>query len=77
MIIKVLGTGCTKCDKQIANVKTALKESGISAELVKVEDFKEIMGYKVMSTPALVIDEVVKTKGRIASVEEIKEMLSK
>lgn len=75
MIIKVLGTGCSKCDKQIENVKTALKESGVSAEIVKVEDFKEIMGYKVMSTPALVIDDEVKIKGRVASVTEIKEML--
>lgn len=75
MIIKVLGTGCSKCNKQIENVKTALEESGVSAEIIKVEDFKEIMGYKVMSTPALVIDDKVKVKGRVASVAEIKEML--
>lgn len=75
MIIKVLGTGCSKCKKQMENVKTAIEESGTEAEVIKVEDFKEIMGYKVMSTPALVIDDVVKIKGRVASVAEIKAML--
>ena len=75
MIIKVLGTGCAKCKKQMENVKTAIEELEIEAEVIKVEDFKEIMGYKVMSTPALVIDDVVKIKGRVASVSEIREML--
>jgi small redox-active disulfide protein 2 len=76
MIIKVLGTGCAKCDKLIDNVRIAMKESEVTAEVIKVEDFKEIMGYKVMSTPALVIDDVVKIKGRVASVAEIKTMLA-
>ena len=74
MIIKILGTGCAKCDKLMENVNTALKESNVEAEVVKVEDFKQIMSYKAMSTPALVIDDVVKIKGRVASVAEIKAM---
>jgi small redox-active disulfide protein 2 len=75
MIIKVLGTGCSKCDKLVENVRKAIKESGVRAEVIKVEDFKEIMSYKVMSTPALVVDDVVKIKGRVASVAEIKAIL--
>lgn len=75
MIIKVLGTGCTKCKKLEEHAKKAVKEMGIDATVVKVEDFKEIMGYGVMSTPALVVDEQVKAVGKLLSVEDIKQYL--
>lgn len=75
MIIKVLGTGCKKCNKMEENAKTAVKELGIDATIEKVEDMQGIMSYGVMSTPALVIDEQVKVKGKIPTVEEIKKML--
>lgn len=75
-IIKVLGTGCSKCKSTIANVNEAVKQSGIEAEVIKIEDIKEIMKYNVMSTPAVVIDEEVKTKGKIPTVEEIKMLLA-
>lgn len=75
-IIKVLGTGCSKCKSTVANVNEAVKQSGIEAEVIKIEDIKEIMKYNVMSTPAVVIDEEVKTKGKIPTVEEIKLLLA-
>ena len=75
MIIKVLGSGCTNCKKVEENAKQAVKELGIEASVIKVEDFKEIMAYGVMKTPAIVVDEVVKTMGKVSTVEEIKKYL--
>ncbi len=73
--IKILGTGCPKCSKLAANVRIALEETEKTAEVVKVTDMAEIMEYDIMLTPALVIDEQVKISGRVATVQEIKEML--
>lgn len=75
MIIKILGSGCSNCKKLEANAKEAVKELGIEATIEKVEDFKEIMAYGVMKTPALVVDEKVKVMGRIPKVEDIKKYL--
>jgi small redox-active disulfide protein 2 len=75
MKIEVLGTGCAKCKKLYENAKEAVKQSGIDAEIVKVEDINEIVTYGVMSTPALVVDGVVKSSGKLVSPEEIAEML--
>ena len=75
MIIKILGTGCSKCKKLEENVKEAVKELGIEATVEKVQDIKDIMAYGVMNTPALVVDEQVKVMGRVPSVEDIKKYL--
>jgi len=75
MKIEILGTGCAKCKTLYANTLKALEESGISAEVVKVEDIPSIMKYGVMSTPALVIDGQVKFSGKLASVVEIMGLL--
>lgn len=75
MIIKILGGGCSNCKKLEANAKEAVKELGIEATVEKVEDFKEIMAYGVMKTPALVVDEKVKVMGRVPKVEDIKKYL--
>ena len=75
MKIEVLGTGCAKCKTLYEDARQALKESGKSAEVVKVEDIPSIMKYGVMSTPALVIDGQVKFSGKLASVSEIIGML--
>ena len=77
MIIKVLGTGCAKCKDLEENAKLAVKELGLDAKVEKVEDIVEIMKYGVMKTPGLVVDEKVIIKGRLASTDEIKEILSK
>ncbi|NDP27618.1 MAG: thioredoxin family protein [Flavobacterium sp.] len=73
--IKVLGPGCPKCKTTFQNVEKALAQLGIQAELIKIEDIEEMMKYNVLTTPVLMIDEVVKIKGRIAQINEIKEFL--
>ncbi|MFT5874190.1 MAG: small redox-active disulfide protein 2 [Clostridium sp.] len=75
MIIKVLGSGCANCKKLEENTKKAVEELGIEATIEKVEDFKKIMAYGVMKTPALVVDEKVKIMGRVPSSDEIKKYL--
>ena len=75
MNIKVLGSGCKNCKKLEENAREAVKEMGIEASIEKVEDFKEIMAYGVMKTPALVVDEEVKVMGRVATVAVIKKIL--
>ena len=75
MKIEILGTGCAKCKALYESVKTAVKEKGIAADIVKVEDIPSIMKYGVMSTPALVIDGKVKFSGKVSSVAEIMGML--
>lgn len=72
MKIEVLGSGCAKCKTLFENTQQALTESGLSAEVVKIEEIPAIMKYGVMSTPALVIDGQVKFSGKVASVAEIK-----
>ncbi|MDF1618698.1 thioredoxin family protein [Petrocella sp. FN5] len=75
MEIKVLGPGCKNCTNLEANTKKALKELNIEATVEKVTDMKEIMGYGVMSTPALVVDGTLKMMGRVPKPSEIKEYL--
>lgn len=75
MKIKVLGTGCAKCKKMENNVHQAISEMGLDITVEKVEDVMEIMRYGMMGTPALVIDEEVKTVGKVLSAEQIKKYL--
>lgn len=75
MKIEILGTGCPKCKKLLANTKEALNILGIGADVKKVEDMKEIMKYGVMVTPALVVDSKVKSTGKVLSVEKIKKIV--
>jgi small redox-active disulfide protein 2 len=74
--IKVLGPGCPKCKTTYNNVIEALKQTGIEAEVEKVEDIEEMMKYNILVTPVLIIDEVIKVKGRVADIKEIKELLN-
>lgn len=75
MNIKILGTGCKKCKKLEANTREAVQELGLDASVEKVEDIQGIMSYKVMSTPALVVDEKVVSAGKLLSAKEIKALL--
>lgn len=77
MIIKILGSGCKKCKKMEENVVEAIKELKLEAKIEKVEDFKEIMKYKVLTTPALVVDEEVLSSGKLLKTKEIVKILSK
>jgi small redox-active disulfide protein 2 len=76
MEIKILGTGCSKCKTTYNNVLEALKETGIQADVTKIEDIEEMMKYNVLTTPVLMIDDVIKVKGRVADIKEIKELLN-
>ena len=75
MVIKILGSGCRNCKKLEVNARKAVEELGVEATIEKVTDFKDIVAYGVMTTPALVVDEQVKISGKVASVEEIKKHL--
>lgn len=75
MEIKILGTGCTKCKTTQAVVEKIVSEAAIDAKIVKVEDIMEIMQYNVIATPAIVVDGVVKIKGRVPSEAEVKAAL--
>ncbi|MEN6327237.1 MAG: thioredoxin family protein [Syntrophomonas sp.] len=71
MKIEVLGTGCAKCQQLEKDVYNALAELDIAADVTKVQDIKQIMSYKVISTPALVVDGQVKIAGRLPRKEEL------
>jgi len=76
MKIEVLGTGCSKCKALEEAVKQAVTKIGGFHEVKKVEDIVEIMNYGVMSTPALVVDGVVRSSGKQLNVEDIVKILS-
>lgn len=76
MKIKILGTGCMKCKRLYAEVEKAVASSGIAADIEKVEEIDQIIDYGVMVTPAIVIDEVVKSSGRVPSESEIASWLT-
>lgn len=74
--IKVLGTGCAKCDKLTANVKEALSSLGITdIQVEHVKDLKEIAKHGVMLTPAIVINGKAKSPGKLLSVEEVTKLI--
>jgi len=77
MEIKILGTGCSNCKNLEKATREAVAELNLDATVVKEEDIVKIMSYGIMRTPALVLDEKVLFYGRVPSVNEIKEMLSK
>lgn len=71
MKIQVMGPGCPKCEEAAKNVKDAVAEAGIDAEIVKVTDFQEMAMAGVFSTPAVVIDGAVKVVGKSPSKQEV------
>lgn len=75
-VIKILGTGCPKCKTTTDIVTEVVNELALNAEIIKVDDIMQIMEYNVMTTPAVVINDEVKIKGRVPSKKEIMELLS-
>lgn len=73
--IQILGTGCPKCKKLAENAEAAAREMGIEYALEKVTQIHDIMKMGVMVTPALAVDGVVKSAGKVLSVEEMKKVL--
>ncbi len=74
--VEVIGTGCAKCKRLLANAEQAVKDLKIAADVIKVDDIEEIVNRGVMMTPALFIDGEVRAEGRIPDVNEIRKMLS-
>ena len=77
MDIKVLGPGCPRCEQTAANVKEAIAEAGISAQIERVTGAMEIAGYGVFGTPSVIIDGEVKSVGKIPTKEDVKSWLNK
>ena len=77
MDIKILGPGCPKCKSLEELTKRVVTENGIDANVQKIRDIVEILGYGVASTPALVVDGEVKVSGRLPTASEINEILTK
>ena len=75
MEIKVFGPGCSKCKTTYQVVEKVIKENNLDVKLTKVEDIMEMMNYNIMTTPAIVVDEVVKIKGKVPTESEVKEIL--
>jgi small redox-active disulfide protein 2 len=76
MIIKVLGPGCTNCKYLERATREAVATMGMDVTIEKVEDYPTIMGYGVMSTPALVVDEKVVVSGRVPTPAQIRDLLT-
>ena len=75
MDIKVLGTGCANCKSTIALIDQIARARNVPVTLEKVEELRDIMGYGVMSTPAVVIDGKVVHAGGVPSREKIEKWL--
>ena len=71
MKIKVLGPGCARCHQLEQTTKEVVKELGIDAEIEDVKDIKKIMGYPILTTPGLVINEKLVVSGRVPSKAEV------
>ena len=72
MKIQVFGTGCPKCLQLEENVKIAIEESGVDAEIEKITEINDIIKFGVMMTPALAVDGDLKFVGKLPSIKEIK-----
>jgi len=74
--IKILGSGCAKCNKLYEQVNQAAGQMNIEYEVEKVTDMNEFVKYGVMITPALVVDGDVKSTGAVPSIEKLKQLIN-
>jgi len=74
--VKVLGSGCPKCQELLRQTERAIRELGLECRVEKVTDIVQITDYGVMMTPALVVDGEVKSTGKIPPLDALKQMLS-
>jgi small redox-active disulfide protein 2 len=74
--LQILGTGCPECKALAENTEAAAKILGLEYRMERVTDIQAIMGFGVMTTPALSVDGVVKVSGKVPSMEEIRKILS-
>ena len=76
MKIAILGTGCHKCKQTAEVVRRAVEQVGIDATIYKVEDIREILKFKVMTTPAVAVDGQLRISGKVPTVEDVKALLA-
>ncbi len=77
MEIKILGTGCAKCQQFEKTVREAIDDLGIEAEIEDIRDMEKIMEYPVLSTPGLVIDSDLVVSGRVPSKTEVSKFITR
>ena len=70
-----MGPGCAKCKTTYQVIEKVIKENNLDVKLTKVDDIMEMMNYNIMTTPAVVVDEVVKIKGHVPTESEVKTLL--
>ena len=75
--VKVLGSGCAKCNALEQATREALEELGMDTAIDHVTDFSQIAAYGVMTTPALVVDGKVVAYGKVLKKEEAKALIQK
>jgi small redox-active disulfide protein 2 len=75
MKVQILGSGCPNCKRLEANAKEAVQASGIKADIEKITDIEKIMEFGVMMTPALAVNGIVKSSGRVLNKDQIIQIL--
>lgn len=75
--IKVLGAGCKSCHEQYENAKAAVKAMGLTVEVEYITDMEKVMGYGVMSMPAIVVNEKVVSMGKVLKAADVEKLLHK
>ena len=70
-----MGPGCAKCKTTYNVIEKVIKENNLDVKLTKVDDIMEMMNYNIMTTPAVVVDEVVKMKGQVPTESDVKKLL--
>jgi small redox-active disulfide protein 2 len=71
LVVKILGSGCANC-KQVEKItRQVVSEMALDAEVIKVTDYADISAYNILSTPGLVVNEVVVCTGRIPTPAEV------
>lgn len=73
--VKVLGPGCRNCVTLEANVKEAVQQLGIDAQVEKITDVGEIVAHGILRTPGLIVNGEIKASGRVPSVNELKDLI--
>ena len=73
--IKVLGAGCKSCHEQYENVKAAVQAMGLNIEVAYITDMEKVMGYGVMSMPAIVVNEQVVSMGKVLKAADVEKLL--
>ena len=75
--VKVLGAGCKSCHEQYENAKAAVQALGLNVEVEYITDMEKVMGYGVMSMPAIVVNDQVVSMGKVLKAADVEKLLHK